>query len=115
MTNSSNSSEEVVWHIWTFRSDMVEHVKLFLENNVKEVSDVICPTRTIKRYDRRTKNKRRSKKRREVALPIYGGYIFLQYTPNTNNADVWEKLNSHPFILNYIGPCSAADVCTIRR
>lgn len=102
----ANSSTQ--WFIWTVRPGKFEIVKAYLEKEVKEVSDILFPTETSEK-----ETKTGSKKTK--TSPLYAGYVFLQYTHDVTDPVVWVKINKHPFVASYVGPCTAADIALIVR
>lgn len=105
MVKAGSSSQ---WFIWTVRPGKFEIVKAYLEKEVKEVSDILFPTETS---EKKTKTGRKKIK----TSPLYAGYVFLQYSHDVNNPVAWVKINSHPFIASYVGPCTAADIAAIAK
>lgn len=85
------------WYIWTARPSKVSVVKEYIENNVKGVSCVLCPT---KDGDLSTSK----------ATPLYAGYMFLKYAHNEANPTTWLSIKKHPFVVSYIGPCADKDI-----
>ena len=106
MSNVPGDTSSQEWYIWTVRPGKISIVKTYLEKNVKEVKDLLCPTVTS---ERETKA---GNKKIKTSL-LYDGYIFLQYTHNAANPVVWTKINKHPFVVSYVGPCTPADIALI--
>lgn len=101
--NSSDLEEE--WFVWSVRSDKFEIVKCYIEDKIPEVVKVLYPTVTSERVTKKGIKKSKT--------PLYAGYIFLQYIHNIDNPVTWNKLNNHPFITRYVGPCTAHDLASV--
>jgi transcription antitermination factor NusG len=108
MTNTPGDSINPEWYIWTVRPGKFDIVKAYIEKSVKEISCVLCPTVTSE------KEMKSGRKKTKVSL-LYAGYVFLQYAHDENNPVVWTKLNKHPFVVSYVGPCTAADIALIAK
>lgn len=104
--NLSVNVQSKEWYIWTVRPGKFDIVKVYIEKNIKEVTNILCLTETL---DKETKPGRKKIK----VSTLYAGYVFLQYTHDTNNPAVWTKINKHPFVVGYVGPCTAADIALI--
>ncbi len=91
------------WHVWTVNPNKFQVVSMFIEKEVTEVKEVLYPTVTSER--KTSKGKIKTKK-----VPLYQGYLFLQYS---EDPIVWHKLNSHPFITNYVGRCTQQDLFSV--
>lgn len=103
-----NADASPQWFIWTVRPGKFEIVKAYLEKEVKEVSDILFPTETSEK-----KTKTGAKKTK--TSPLYAGYVFLQYTHDVSDPVAWVKINRHPFVAGYVGPCTAADIAQIAK
>ena len=94
------------WYVWTVRPGAFDVVKKYIESKVPEVKSILCPTVT-------TEKKLKSGNSRKKSSHLYAGYIFLQYVHDTSNPVAWQKLNNHPFITQYVGPCTAKDLASV--
>lgn len=94
------------WYVWTVRAGKFDIVQKYIEECVPEVRKVLYPTVTT---EKRTQKGEVKKKK----SPLYAGYMFLQYAYNEENPIVWLKLNKHPFITRYVGPCTAKDLASV--
>lgn len=83
------------WYIWTVRPSKINIINKFIEENVPEVKQVVCPTVTVSKTSKTGKVKKRE-------LPIYSEYLFLQYD---DHPTAYHKLIVHPFISKFLGPC----------
>lgn len=99
-------SENSQWYVWSIRVGKFDIVKKYIEDKVPEVKKILYPTITS---ERRLKNGESKKKK----TPLYSGYIFLQYIHNSDNPATWLKLSRHPFISNYVGPCTPTDLVSV--
>ena len=106
MSKSPGLNPDQEWYIWTVRPGKFHIVEAYLEKNVKEVTNILCPTQIS---EKETKTGRKKVK----VSPLYAGYVFLQYSHNENNPTAWVKIDRHPFVVGYVGPCSAADIALI--
>ncbi len=106
MFNSPVDVHNKEWYIWMVRPGKFDIVRTYIEDSVKEVVSILCP---IEVSERKTKTGRKKIKE----SPLYAGYIFLQYTHDANNPVAWVKINKHPFVVSYVGPCTAADIALI--
>jgi len=96
------------WFIWSVRPEKLSIIQKYLENSIPGVANVVCPIVTSERL---TKTGKTVKK---TSL-LYGCYIFVQYTHDTDNPVTWSKINDHPFIVGYIGPCTQKDVTSLPK
>jgi transcription antitermination factor NusG len=87
------------WHVWVVRPGKFDTVAKYIAESVPEVKEVLYPTVT--------KQINEKKKKR---VPLYAAYIFLRYD---HTPLVWHKLNSNPFVTNYVGPCTAKDLASV--
>lgn len=94
------------WYVWTVRTGKFGVVQKYIEERVPEVRKVLYPTVTTEK--RTLKGDVKKKK-----SPLYAGYMFLQYTHSEENPIAWLKLNKHPFITRYVGPCTAKDLASV--
>lgn len=94
------------WYVWSIRLGKFDVVSKYITEKVPEVIQVLYPTIT---KERQLKNGGAKKKK----VPLYSGYIFLQYYHDLDNPQVWLKLKKHPFITNYVGPCTPADLVSV--
>lgn len=94
------------WFVWSIRLGKFDTVSKYIEEKVPEVKQVLYPTVTTERI---LKDGTAKKKK----TPLYSGYIFLQYEHDPENPHVWLKLKSHPFVTNYVGPCTPADLISV--
>lgn len=101
-TTFDNSSE---WYVWTVRPGKFDVVKRYIESKVQEVNEVLYPAVTTE-----TRTKKGDIKRK--IIPLYAGYLFLQYHHDETDPATWWKLNRHPFITRYVGPCTAQDLAS---
>lgn len=95
------------WYIWTIRPDRFDAVKRYIDNNVKEIIDIYFPTTTTEKHTNRGKSIK--------TVSVYGGYIFLKYNSDCNPSDVWYKINKHPFVVGYIGPCTDKELSILDK
>lgn len=93
------------WYVWAVRPDKFEVVERYIVQKVKEVKKVLYPMVTKERVTKAGVKKSKA--------PLYAGYIFLQYSHATDNPVTWNKLNSHPFITRYVGPCTSQDLASV--
>jgi transcriptional antiterminator NusG len=93
------------WYVWTVRPGKFEIVKDYIESKVTEVKEVLYPAITTETVTKKGEIKRKTS-------PLYVGYLFLQYHHDEGNPVTWWKLNKHPFITRYIGPCTAQDLAS---
>ena len=93
------------WHVWTVRSGKFEIVERYIEEKISEVKKVLYPTVTTERFTKSGIKKKKS--------PLYAGYVFLQYCHDPRNPTVWSKLNQHPFVTRYVGPCTPQDLASV--
>jgi transcription antitermination factor NusG len=104
MSNEIVAGQE--WYVWTVRPGKFEVVERYIKEKVPEISKVLYPTVTTEKMDKKGGVKKKKS-------PLYAGYIFLQYRHDDKNPSVWLKLNKHPFITRYVGPCSAKDLASV--
>ncbi len=93
------------WYVWTVRSGKFDVVKQYIEDKVCEVKEILYPAVTTETTTKKGVVKRK-------VTPLYAGYLFLQYQHDESNPAVWWKLNRHPFITRYVGPCTARDLAS---
>ena len=92
------------WHIWAIKQRRFESIEFFLNTKIPEVEEIFFPT-VLKEYKiGKCLHKRR--------IPLYSGYLFLYYSDDENK--VYYKIRSNPFVTNYIGVCSSAQVNIMR-
>jgi transcription antitermination factor NusG len=108
MTSSSGSGSSQEWYIWTVRPGKFDIVRAYIEKSVREVSVVLCPTVTSE------KETKTGLKKTKVS-PLYAGYVFMQYMHDESNPIAWLKISKHPFVVSYVGPCTAADIALIAK
>jgi len=106
MNDYSNRPRSSEWFVWTVRPSKFELVKDYIEKRIPEVTKVLYPTV----FSTKTTKQGQVKKK---ALPLYGGYMFLQYTHDVKNPTTWVKINEHPFVVKYVGPCTEEDLATV--
>lgn len=94
------------WYVWRIRSDKLDVVKRFIEEEVPEINKVLHPTVTEEKSLKSGKVKKKKS-------PLYAGYIFLNYEEDQETRDVWVKLKSHPFITQFVGPCTPSDLASV--
>ena len=99
-------SEE--WYVWSVRPGKFSLVEKFIEEKVPEIKKVLYPTVTTEKQTKRGAVKTKQS-------PLYAGYLFLQYSHDSENPSTWLKLNKHPFIAGYVGPCSKKDLATVNN
>lgn len=102
----TSSSEKQEWYVWVVKPGKFDLVKAFIESEIPEVKRILYPTVTSEKVLKTGKVKKKK-------MPLYSGYIFLQYSHSTENPSVWIKLKAHPFISNYVGPCTPADLASV--
>lgn len=100
------SSVRDEWYVWTVKQGKFDIVSKFISEDVPEVTRVLYPTITKERSTK-TGIVKKSK------VPLYSGYLFLQYKHNPEEPKVWLKLRSHPFITRYVGPCTPKDLASV--
>jgi len=94
------------WYVWNIRADKFDIVSRYFDEKVPEVLEYLYTTVTAeKRGSKGTVKK--------VEIPLYAGYLFLRYTHDVNNPDTWWKIKKHPFVLKYVGPCTAHDLASV--
>lgn len=105
-----NSNKDLIdgkqWYVWTVKQGKFDIVSRYIEEKIPEIKEVLYPTITTERV---TKKGERKKKK----TPLYAGYVFLQYEHSYDNPSVWLKLNKHPFITRYVGPCTSKDLASV--
>lgn len=94
------------WYVWTVRAGKFEVVKRYMEEHIPQITKVLYPTITT---EKTTRNGSLKKQR----SPLYAGYIFLQYEHDVTNPGTWLKINKHPFITGYVGPCTPKDLVSV--
>jgi len=103
MSKKAGTADE--WYVWTVRSGKFEIVERFIEEKIPQVSKILYPTISTEKTTRKGIKVKKS--------PLYAGYLFLQYTHDQSNPATWVKINSHPFITGYVGPCTAQDLASV--
>lgn len=93
------------WHIWLINPNRFLAVKKHLEDNVKEVEEVLYPT-AIKEY----KDGRGTLKKKHI--PLYAGYLFLKYEDSPN---IFYKIAWCPFVNRYLGKCLGENLKDIKK
>ena len=88
------------WHIWVIKQNKFDSIEYYLKNDVKEVTEMFFPT-----VSKECKVGNRLHKRR---VPLFAGYLFLKYEDPDNR--VYYKINSSPFVTNYVGLCEGKEV-----
>jgi transcription antitermination factor NusG len=101
-----SNSEKLQWFVWSVKTGKFDTVKKYIEESVPEVKQVLYPTVTKERV-------LKSGEAKKSKVPLYSGYMFLQYAHDEKNPKVWLKLNKHPFISTYVGPCTPADLVSV--
>lgn len=94
------------WYVWTVRAAKFDLVKSYIEDNIPAVKRVLYPTVTMAKAS--SKGDVHNKK-----IPLYAGYMFLQYEHNLDNPITWVNINKHPFVTGYVGPCTAKDLASV--
>lgn len=94
------------WFVWSVKTGKFDAVRKYIEDKVPEVKQLLYPTVTKERV-------LKSGESRKSKVPLYSGYLFLQYHHDEQNPSVWLKLNKHPFISTYVGPCTPADLVSV--
>jgi len=87
------------WHIWVVKPHRYSYVETFL-NELSGIEEILYPTET---KEFKLKNNTKRKKR----VPLYSGYLFLKYK---QDAKMYEKLSTNPFITTYVGTCTGKDL-----
>lgn len=95
------------WFVWSVRVGKFDIVKKYLEEEVSEVKSILFPTLT----DEKVLKNGTIKKKKQA---LYGGYMFLLYSHNIEDPQTWWKINKHPFITTYVGPCTATDLVSVK-
>jgi transcription antitermination factor NusG len=101
---SITTSQE--WYVWTVKSGKFDVVKKYIEERLPEVKKILYPTITTERITKKGEVKKKK-------IPLYAGYIFLQYKHRADNPRTWISLNNHPFVTHYVGPCTAQDLVSV--
>jgi len=91
------------WHVWTMIGARWEKVCEFL-SELNDIEEFIYPT--VKR-EYSTKSGWKSKD-----VPLYTNYVFIKYNHN-NKLHI--KLEEHPWIREYVGPCSIGEIKEVRK
>lgn len=94
------------WFVWTVKLGKFDLVLKYIEEEVPEVKEILYPTITTEKVSKTGKRKKKK-------TPLYAGYVFLQYKHNSLNPTTWLKLNKHPFITRYVGPCTNKDLASV--
>lgn len=88
------------WYAWVLKRNRLENVVSYIRDYVPEIDKYFYPQ--IKKEYTTKGGLSRVKDR-----PLYEGYLFLHY----DNADeVYQKLNSYPFITTFAGPVSEQEI-----
>lgn len=98
-----NPDEE--WYVWTVRPGKFEVVRRYIENNIPQVTEILYPTVTQEKHTKRGVKQKKS--------PLYAGYLFLRYNHDPKRPTTWLKIDKHPFITSYLGPCTAKDLASV--
>jgi transcription antitermination factor NusG len=101
-----SSADKQEWYVWVVKPGKFDLVKKFIEESIPEVTKVLYPTVTSEKVLKTGKVKKKK-------TPLYSGYLFLQYKHIPENPSVWVRLKAHPFISNYVGPCTPADLASV--
>lgn len=100
------SDTKLQWYVWSVRAGKFEAVKRYLEKSVPEVKKVLYPTVTKERL-------LKSGEVKKSKSALYAGYMFLQYEHNEIDPKTWWKINKHPFVTTYVGPCTPASLASV--
>jgi transcription antitermination factor NusG len=101
-----HSSQRQEWYVWTVSPGKFEVVRKYIKEKVPEINEVLYPAVTTETVTKKGEVKKKT-------TPLYAGYIFLQYHHDERNPGVWVKLQKHPFITRYVGPCTAQDLASV--
>lgn len=101
-----NSENSFQWYVWSVKTGKFDTVKRYIEEKIPEVKQVLYPTVTKERVLKSGESKKRK-------VPLYSGYMFLQYQHDEKDPQVWLKLTKHPFVSTYVGPCTPADLVSV--
>ena len=88
------------WYAWVVKRNRLKNVVSYIREQVPEVDKFFYPQ--IKKEYAGKKGTTRVKDR-----PLYEGYLFLHYD---NAVEVYQKLNSYPFITTFAGEVSEAEI-----
>lgn len=102
----NNELSHLQWYVWSVKAGKFDTVKKYIEDKIPEVKQVLYPTVTKERLLKSGESKKSK-------VPLYSGYLFLQYHHDSKNPKVWIQLNSHPFISTYVGPCTQSDLVSV--
>src|SRR3972149_6106593 len=91
------------WNVWTTKPGKFDIVLKYIQENIPEIKEVLYPT--VVAESKTSKGKEKKKR-----VPLYAGYLFLQYETNPH---VWHKLNDHPFVARYVGVCLGKDLHSV--
>ena len=106
MSNADDDMNLEEWYVWSIRPGKFSLVEKYIQEKVPEVKKILYPTVTT---EKQHKNGNVKKKQQS----LYAGYLFLQYSHDERNPATWVKLNKHPFITTYVGPCSKKDLASV--
>ncbi len=98
--------ETLQWYVWSVKTGKFDLVKKYIEEKIPEVKQVLYPTVTKERLLKSGESKKSK-------VPLYSGYMFLQYHHDAINPQVWLMLTKHPFVSTYVGPCTPADLVSV--
>jgi transcription antitermination factor NusG len=90
------------WYVWTIRPGAFEAVKKYIEVHISGVSQIVRPSVTEEKVTKKGVARKKQ-------TPLYAGYVFLNYYHDHANPTIWVKLNDHPLITSYVGPCSSGE------
>ncbi len=102
----TDNVEKLQWFVWSVKTGKFDLVRQYIEEKIPEVKQVLYPTITKEKFLKSGESKKRK-------VPLYSGYMFLQYHHDEANPQVWLKLNKHPFVSTYVGPCTPADLVSV--
>lgn len=106
MVVSDSSIPANEWYVWTIKTGKFDIVSHYLETRVPEVVEILYPTVTTERRDKKGDVRKKQ-------TPLYAGYLFLCYHHDVENPATWWKINKHPFVTGYVGPCTAQDLASV--
>jgi len=95
--------DKLAWYIWTISANRYKEVKKFIDK-ILEIKDVLYPI-AEKEY-----NTKSGTKMKEV--PLYVNYLFMKYE---HNSYIAAKLETCPWIHNYLGQCSLEEIKKVRE
>jgi transcription antitermination factor NusG len=94
------------WHIWVIKSGKFKYVKKYIEDEVKEVVEVMYPQ---VRKERVYKNTIKIKDE-----PQYMNYLFVRHADEDFDTVV-NKFERYPFITTHVGVCTGADLGLVEK